>query len=138
MEKETITINASIRTCDERSTGAQQLSRKIRTRKQREDARLAVKLSGFHLPANAPGFVITLTRIAPRALDGNDGLEQSLKAVQDGVADALKGIGANGHRIGWKLGQQLGCDYAVIIDIRPETNNGRHFAFKGRTAKEKR
>ncbi len=60
--------------------------------------------------------IITLTRVAPRKLD-SDNLARSLKAVRDGVADAL-GIDDGDARIDWRYAQRKGKprEYAVLID----------------------
>lgn len=58
---------------------------------------------------------VTLTRVAPRELDG-DNLQRALKAVRDGIADAL-GIDDRDKRIAWRYGQQRGAplQYAVRV-----------------------
>ena len=67
--------------------------------------------------------VITLTRIAPRALDHGN-LEASFKEVQDGVADWLAGEYGKGQdrREGlcWQYRQQRGKpkEYAVVVTIQ--------------------
>lgn len=52
----------------------------------------------------AAGLTITLTRIAPRKLDG-DNLQRSLKAIRDGVADVLR-IDDGNERLGWRYEQR--------------------------------
>ena len=61
--------------------------------------------------------VVTLTRIAPRSLDG-DNLQASFKHVRDGVADRL-GIKDNDPRVEWRYGQRKGLpkEYAVEVNI---------------------
>jgi hypothetical protein len=58
---------------------------------------------------------VTLTRIAPRALDA-DNLARSMKSVQDGVADAL---GIDDRHIRWTYAQERGGkrEYAVRVEI---------------------
>lgn len=62
--------------------------------------------------------IVTLTRIAPRELDGHDNLSASLKACADGVADFLA---ANDRdpRITWRYAQRKGKagEYAVEVNI---------------------
>jgi len=58
--------------------------------------------------------VVTLTRIAPRRLDG-DNLQRALKAVRDGVADAL-GVDDGDARLEWRYEQApdlSGINYAL-------------------------
>ena len=60
---------------------------------------------------------VAFTRISPRALD-DDNLRGALKAVRDGVADAL-GIDDRDSRVTWSYGQERGKkgEYAVSIDV---------------------
>lgn len=51
---------------------------------------------------------VTLTRIAPRKLDG-DNLQRACKAVRDGVADAL-GVDDGDERIEWRYEQRPARD----------------------------
>jgi len=62
--------------------------------------------------------VITLTRIAPRRLDPGDNLNSSMKAVRDGIADAL-GIDDGDARLTWKYAQRKGNpkEYAVEVEV---------------------
>ncbi len=64
------------------------------------------------------GLVVTLTRIAPRALD-DDGNVTSLKAVRDGVADAFGLPSDRDPRVSWRYAQaRAGVrEYAVRVDI---------------------
>ena len=60
---------------------------------------------------------VTLTRIAPGKLD-DDNLQSALKAVRDGVADAI-GVDDGDSRYEWKYAQERGADYRVRIAIAP-------------------
>jgi hypothetical protein len=66
----------------------------------------------LHLPVE-----VTITRIAPRALDG-DNLQGSLKAIRDGIADAL-GLDDRHAAIRWSYEQRRGAarQYAVELCI---------------------
>lgn len=68
-----------------------------------------------------PAFPLTvrLTRIAPRALDG-DNLQSAFKAVRDAVA-AWIGVPDNHAGIVWEYGQAAKGvgEYAILIDIKP-------------------
>lgn len=61
--------------------------------------------------------VVTLTRVAPRRLDG-DNLQASLKATRDGVADWL-GVDDADSRIRWQYEQRKGDPktYAIEIEV---------------------
>ena len=67
-------------------------------------------------------WTITLTRIAPRALDDGDNLSSALSAVRDGVADAF-GLTDNNPRLHFVYAQRSGGvrTYAVEITIHQET-----------------
>jgi len=62
---------------------------------------------------------VTVTRIAPRALDG-DNLQAALKHVRDGVADAL-GVDDHTALVEWVYRQQRGAprEYGVAVTIEP-------------------
>ncbi len=96
-----------------------------RAKKQREAARLLARAARVVLPTSGP-VAITLTRIAPRALD-TDNLASGLKAVRDGVADALQ-VDDGSARIEWRYTQDRGnpSEYAVLVAIHvPEPVGGR-------------
>jgi hypothetical protein len=70
--------------------------------------------------------VITLTRIAPRRMDPDDGLRSSLKHIKDGIADYLCCLPGHGHRYDdnprftWQYAQRRGDrprQYAVAIGL---------------------
>jgi hypothetical protein len=64
--------------------------------------------------------VVTITRVSPRALDG-DNLQRACKAVRDGVADAL-GCDDRDKCIEWRYAQLKG-PYAVLIAVDVKTHN---------------
>ena len=61
---------------------------------------------------------VTLTRVAPRALDAGDNLPASLKATRDGIADAL-GVDDRTPLVAWTYRQERGKprEYGVRIEI---------------------
>lgn len=61
------------------------------------------------------GQTITLTRLAPRSLD-TDNLQRALKAIRDGVADAL-GVDDGDARLRWRYAQEQARDYGVRISV---------------------
>jgi hypothetical protein len=65
---------------------------------------------------------ITLTRIAPGVLD-TDNLASALKAVRDGVADALR-VDDGSSRVAWRYAQERGKprQYAVRVAIHECTS----------------
>ena len=62
---------------------------------------------------------VTLTRIAPRALDG-DNLQRALKAVRDQVAELI-GVDDRDPLVEWEYAQRKGDpkQYAVLVEITP-------------------
>ena len=70
-------------------------------------------------PKPALPVAVTLTRIAPRALDG-DNLQSAFKAPRDEVAKWL-GVPDNDPRVTWEYGQRRGGvgEYAVSIVVVP-------------------
>lgn len=58
---------------------------------------------------------VTLTRVAPSGGLDDDNLRGALKAIRDGVADAL-GVDDGDPRVGWKYGQRRG-PYGVEVTI---------------------
>lgn len=69
----------------------------------------------------APRWVVLLERVAPRQLDDGDNLSSSLKAVRDGVADAL-GIDDRSDAVSWLYTQSKGSprECAVRIHLFPQ------------------
>jgi hypothetical protein len=65
------------------------------------------------------GLTITLTRIAPRALDSHDNLPRSMKAVVDQLSSQLCFVDRC-KTIHWQYAQRPGKakEYAVEVDIR--------------------
>ena len=61
---------------------------------------------------------VTLTRIAPRKLDGHDNLRSGFKGAVDGVADWL-GVPDSDPRIQWQYAQETGApkQYAFRIEV---------------------
>jgi hypothetical protein len=113
-----------IRTWSEANQRVHWAKRARRARSQREAARLLVQAALVPLPPWNPlragdrKFTIWLTRIAPRELD-SDNLAGALKAVRDGVADAL-GMDDGDPRLEWHYAQRKGkpAEYAVLVEIQ--------------------
>lgn len=71
----------------------------------------ALRAEGIGVPC-----VVTLTRIAPsRGLD-DDNLRGALKAVRDGVSDAL-GVDDRDPRVTWLYGQRRGSKEQWAVEI---------------------
>jgi len=82
----------------------------------------AHRLAALALPVMPLPAKVTLTRIAPRALDGHDNLSSAFKALVDGIADRL-GVKDNDPRIEWKYEQARGRPKEYAARIRIETNH---------------
>lgn len=120
-----IEVLLPVRTWSEANLRGHWGKRARRAKKQREAAWLLLRAARYALPASG-SVAITLTRIAPRALD-TDNLASGLKAVRDGVADAL-GVDDGSSRIEWRYAQERGKigQYEVRVTIHePEPVGGR-------------
>lgn len=72
-----------------------------RARRVKRERLAAIAVPKFTLPAT-----VTLTRIAPRTLDG-DNLEAGFKGLRDGIADRA-GVDDRDPRITWLYAQERG------------------------------
>ena len=106
-----------IRTWSEANQRVHWGKRARRAKKQREAARMFVRIARRYLP-KVRSAAVTLTRIAPRSLD-SDNLASAMKAVRDGVADAL-GIDDGSSLLEWRYAQERGKpgEYAVRVVIQ--------------------
>lgn len=116
-DRRSVTWTLPIRTVSESNQREHWAARARRRRKQRKDVHLLVgimlRAEGLRAPCT-----VTLTRIAPRALD-SDNLQGACKAIRDGVADAL-GVDDGDPRIRWEYGQRRGGAKAYGVEIRVE------------------
>ena len=103
-----------IRTVSEANISEHWGSRSRRASEQRLVARVitAHRISNAALP-----MTITMKRIGPKRMD-DDNLARSLKAVRDGIADAL-GADDGDPRLTWRYEQdsQGFAEYSVIVFI---------------------
>lgn len=83
---------------------------------------IARALTSSRFPSMPPAFplTVTITRVAPRMLDGGDNDARACSALRDGIADAL-GINDKDSRVSWRYEQQRGepKQYAVRVEIAP-------------------
>lgn len=87
----------------------------VKARRVRLHRHKACALVPFHpLPC-----VVTLIRIAPRALD-DDNLASGFKAIRDGIADRL-GVDDRSPLVQWRYSQRPGKpkQYSAIVRIEP-------------------
>lgn len=113
-----IAIYLPIRTQSEANLREHWAQRARRAKAQREEARLRMRMAIAQekWPPETT-FTVTLTRIAPRRLDG-DNNQRALKHIRDGVADVL-GIDDGDRRIQWRYDQRKGRpkQYAVLLEL---------------------
>lgn len=106
-----MTVTYACRTVSESNTREHWAPKASRAKVQRAAATLVTRST---LLCPLP-IVVTLTRIAPRALD-DDNLRGALKATRDGVADAF-GVRDNDPRVTWAYGQRKGAPRAYQVEI---------------------
>jgi hypothetical protein len=94
-----------------------------RAKEERTLAGLMTRSLGFAPPLPC---TITITRIAPRALD-DDNLAASAKHVRDGIADALE-IKDNDPRVQWCYAQRKGKPKEYAVEIAFEATGARRSA----------
>lgn len=111
----TVSVWLPIRTVSEANMREHHQRKARRTADQRGTVmlRLRVPLSCMPLPV-----VVTLARCSPRKLD-DDNLRGALKAVRDGVADALRLKDDSDPRVTWEYEQRRDGCVAVVIIVRP-------------------
>lgn len=110
-------IDLPIRTWSEPNVRAHWAKRARRAREQRKVARTCVRVACASRGIPSPPLTITLMRLASRRLD-SDNLAAALKAVRDGVADALE-IDDGDERLTWRYAQEKlpRGRYAVRVEI---------------------
>lgn len=77
----------------------------------------AHRLAALAVPQHPLPCVVTLIRVAPRKLDG-DNLQSGFKALRDGIADRL-GVDDADPRVTWKYDQVRGRakEYAARVRV---------------------
>lgn len=89
-----------------------------KAKKHRQAAHLMMLGVLRHHPRGTDDAIVQLIRVGPRGREelDDDNLRGSLKAVRDGVADALK-IDDGDERVRWLYAQLKGERYAVIVRV---------------------
>lgn len=92
--------------------------RQRRAKVQRGTMKACLQSYAGAFPGHWP-VVVTITRLAPRSLDGEDNLPGAGKHLRDGVADWL-GIKDNDPRVSWRYGEaKIGPrTYGTRIDVQ--------------------
>ena len=125
-----ITVTLPIRTRNALNVREHWAVRSKRSKSERSAACTVLRTGP--VPSDYP-LAVYLTRIAPRRMDEGCGLNASLKAVRDGVADFL-GVDDGDARVLWIYGQRKGepKQYAVEIVIRTATDEREFPMMKAR------
>ena len=112
-----IRVTVPVRTVSEANAHEHWRARQKRAKAQRLAVGLVVKTALADESVQFP-LMVTLVRIAPRALD-DDNLLGALKHVRDAVAEALALPNDRDPRVSWGYAQQRGApkEYAVIVGI---------------------
>lgn len=117
-ERGAVTVRIPLHTVSEPNTRGHWALRASRAKTQRSVTTMAVRPA---LPAVALPCVVTIARLAPRRLD-DDNLRGALKAVRDGVADAL-GVDDRDPRVEWRYDQRKSCG-GMDVEVRVERREG--------------
>lgn len=115
VERMEFTVTLPIRTVSETNQRENHFARHRRRKRQKKDAELLVGIMARVESISVP-CTVTLTRIAPRALDAHDNLPSSLKATVDGIAAAL-GVDDRDPRVRWLYAQRRGAAKAYGVEI---------------------
>ena len=107
-----------VRTVSEANTHTHWRERARRAKTQRLVARSVILGVMSRGTLDALPLVVTITRVAPRALD-DDNLASSQKAIRDGIADAL-GIDDRDPRVSWRYAQRRGDPKKYFVEVSIE------------------
>jgi hypothetical protein len=115
---EVITVEIPLRTVSEMNIRGHWAAKAVRVKRHRQTTHWAL------LTTVKPALpcTVTLTRIAPRALDG-DNLQASFKATRDGVADWLQ-VDDRDPRVTWRYGQRRGMSKQYAVEVCIESIGG--------------
>lgn len=86
----------------------------VKAKRSQNARRAALAIPPYPLPC-----MVTLTRLAPRALD-DDNLCSAFKAFRDGIADRL-GCDDRDPRVQWRYGQDKAKEYGVRVKLEPQS-----------------
>ena len=112
----TITITLPMRTVSEANVGDNRVGKIVAMKRKGVQRMIALHAATMNHAITMLPAIVTLTRKAPRLLD-DDNLARSLKAVRDGVADAMGVDDGDVDAVEWLYEQVIAKDYAVEIEI---------------------
>lgn len=111
----------NLRTASESNSNEHHMVKAKRHKKQKDQVK---KIMMVQRPKLQPPCKVTMTRIAPREMDGHDNLATSLKYITDAVAEYLvpgKAVGRadDCKAIQWQYKQKKGAvrEYGVLVEI---------------------
>lgn len=110
-----IDLTLKIKTVSEANTKEHWAVKSKRAKEQRKMAGMGLSMSLMFEGKHELPLAISFVRVGKKDLD-SDNLQSSMKAIRDGVADAL-GINDGDKRITWDYQQEKGKEYAVKIRI---------------------
>jgi len=111
--RDTVVVTLPVRTVSESNVRGHWAKKAGRAKGQRALALLSLR--GAHVDVLALPVRVLLTRIAPRVLD-DDNLRAALKAIRDGVADAL-GVDDRDPRVMWSYDQRRGAPGRYGVEV---------------------
>ena len=117
-----VRVTLPIRTISENNAREHHMARARRRKAQRDMTALAIRAHLRSATLAAP-YLVTLTRLAPRKLDG-DNLQGAMKAIRDGVADALGVDDGDESAVTWAYDQRPATGPALLrgqgVEVRVE------------------
>src|SRR3990172_7813809 len=84
--------------------------------KRRQDVGIVAQAAGVRPITGSVR--VTLTRVAPRQLDGHDNLRNAFKAAVDSLAQVMGLKSDRDPRVVWEYAQERGKPSAVRVEIR--------------------
>jgi hypothetical protein len=117
-----VRVTLPLRTISENNAREHHMARARRRKAQRDMTALVLR-GHIRAASLAPPYLVTLTRLAPRKLDG-DNLQGALKAVRDGVADALGVDDGDEQAVTWDYAQRPATGHVLLrgqgVEVRIE------------------
>jgi len=91
---------------------------RVRAARVKREREMGVRLVRMYKKHPAPPWILTITRVAPRALD-DDNLAYACKAIRDGIAEALGFRNDADWQLVWRYAQRKGKprEYAIELVI---------------------
>lgn len=114
-----LVVLVPIRTVAETNEREHWSRRHKRRKAQREAVAWSLAPHQAAMVVFAKRWIVTITRVAPRPLDGHDNLRSGLKATADEVARWL-GVDDGSDAVEWRYGQRRGRVREYAVEVRIE------------------